>query len=135
MSSFSNSQQTLKEIAQSCAKKISDAKNNIEYFEEPFKYIVIDNFFPEELADICLSKFPELDQPGCEHANNKDIEVKYRTTWKSEFDIPEGIVDAIRILNSSIVLKAISDKVSIPKLVPDAYFAGGGSMQLCRAGC
>ena len=126
MSSFSNSQQTLKEIAQACELKISDAKYKIEYFEEPFKHIVIDNFFPEEFADLCLSKFPELDHPCWEHANDKDIEVKYRTTWKSEFDIPEGIVDAVRILNSSIVLKAIGDRFSIPKLIPDAYFTGGG---------
>ena len=126
MSSSSHSQVALKEMAQSCAKKLIDAKDGIEYFEEQFKHIVIDNFFPEELADICLSKFPELDHPSWEHANDKDIEVKYRTTWKSEFDIPEGIVDAVRILNSSIVLKAIGDRVFIPKLVPDAYFTGGG---------
>lgn len=126
MSSSFHTQIALKEIAHSCAKKLRDAADGIEYFEEPFKHIILDNFFPEELADICLSKFPELEHPSWEYANDKDIEVKYRTTWKSEFDIPEGIVDAIRILNSSIVLKAIGERVSIPKLVPDVYFTGGG---------
>ncbi len=126
MYSSSGNQVALKEIALSCAKKISDAKEGIEYFDEPFKHIVIDNFFPDELANICLSNFPELDHPIWEQANDKDIEVKFRTKWKSEFDIPEGIVDAVRILNSAMVLKAIGDRASIPKLVPDAYYTGGG---------
>lgn len=122
----SHAQKTLKEIAMSCAKKIIDARDGIEYFDEPFKHVVIENFLPEELADICLSEFPELEHSSWEQANDKDIEVKCRTTWQSEFDIPEGIVDAIRVLNSSIVLKAMGDRFSIPKLIPDAYFTGGG---------
>lgn len=126
MTSFFHSQTALKEIALSCAKKITDARNGIEYFDEPFKHIVIDNFFSEGLADLCLSKFPELTDPSWEHANDKDIEVKFRSTWKSEFDIPDGIVDAVRILNSSIILRAMGDRLAIPKLVPDAYFTGGG---------
>ena len=124
MTSFSQSD--LKEMALSCASKITSAKNGVEYFDEPFKHIVLDNFFSDELADICLSKFPGLDHPGWEHTNDKDIEVKFRTIWKSEFEIPEGIVDAVRILNSSIFLKAIGDRISIPKLIPDPYFSGGG---------
>src|ERR1017187_4069428 len=102
VSSF-HSQSALKEMALSCAKRITDAKDGVEYFDEPFKHIVIDNFFPEELADICLTNFPGLDQPGWERADDTDIEVKYRTTWKSEFDIPDGIADAVKILNSSIM--------------------------------
>ena len=49
-----------------------------------------------------------------------------RSKWQSEFDIPDTIVDAIRILNSSLFLKAISKKFDIPKLMPDPYFTGGG---------
>lgn len=126
MNAYSHSQVSLKEIALSCARKIENAQEGIEYFEFPFKHIIIDNFFPEDLAEVCLSNFPDLDQPVWEHANDKDIEIKYRTIWESEFDIPEGIVDATRILNSSPILRAISSKVSIPKLVPDAYYTGGG---------
>lgn len=126
MSLLGSHQYTLKNIAIECAKKITDAKDGIEYHDEPFKHIVIDDFFPGTIAESCLSSFPSLDDPIWEHANEKDIEVKFRTTWKSEFDIPDGIIDAIRILNSSIILRAISEKVAIPKLVADAYFSGGG---------
>ena len=127
-------QSKLNEMALSCAAKIAGCRSGVEYFDEPYKHIVLDNFLPEELANICLSQFPGLDTPGWEHANDLDIEVKFRTTWKSEFDIPEGIVDAVRILNSSIMLKAIGDRIAIPKLIPDPYFTGGGLNVTNRGG-
>jgi hypothetical protein len=87
---------------------------------------VINDFLDVQLAQICLEKFPPLDDLSWEHQNDADIEVKYRTKWKSEFDIPDGIVDAVRILNSSPFLKAVGDRIGIKKLVPDPYFTGGG---------
>lgn len=119
--------------ARLCSKKVSEAKLNIDYFEKPYKHLVIDNFFSDALAKKCLQNFPDLDDPFWEHANHEDIEVKYRTTWKSEFDIPEGIVDAIRILNCSHFLMAMSERFEIPKIIPDAYFTGGG-LNVTRTG-
>jgi hypothetical protein len=124
MSFFTQSE--LRSITDQCAKKVVDAKLGINYFTEPYRHLVIDNFFTDELADICLNNFPSLDDPLWEYANDKDIEIKYRTMWKSEFDIPEGIVDAVRILNSAPFLKGMSKKFGIEKIVPDAYFTGGG---------
>ena len=61
-----------------------------------------------------------------EKSNIKSIEIKYRSNWNSEFDIPEYMACLVRILNSSIFLKALSKVFSIPKLMPDPYFTGGG---------
>ena len=119
-------QSRLKSMAESCASKIAAARTGTEYFDEPYKHIVVDDFLDQELAERCLDSFPPLDDPSWEHANDADIEVKLRTSWKSEFDIPETIVDAVRILNSAPVLKAMGDRLAIPKLVPDPYFTGGG---------
>lgn len=124
MKSFTQSE--LNEMARSCAEKVINAQLGVDYFESPYKHLVVDNFFERELAETCLNKFPALDDPIWEHANDADIEIKYRTTWKSEFDIPEGIVDAVRILNSSLFLKAMSNRFGIEKIVPDPYFSGGG---------
>ena len=55
-----------------------------------------------------------------------EIEVKMRSKWSSEFDIPEKIVDAIRIMNSAPFLESLSKALDIPKLIPDPYFTGGG---------
>jgi Rps23 Pro-64 3,4-dihydroxylase Tpa1-like proline 4-hydroxylase len=120
------SQGELRFMASSCAEKVANAAHGVNYFDTPFKHLVIDDFFDVSLAELCLKNFPPLDDSTWEHANEADIEIKYRTTWKSEFDIPEGIVDAVRILNSSLLLKAMTAKFMIEKIIPDPYFTGGG---------
>jgi hypothetical protein len=119
-------QADLKRVAEDSSKKIANAIPDLQYFEFPFQHIVIDNFFGIPLAESCLENFPNLDEDVWEFANDNDIEIKYRTNWQSEFDIPNGIIDVVRILNSSLVLKAIGNILNIPKLMPDPYYAGGG---------
>ena len=117
---------SLKKIAKDCAQKIRSARQNGFFFEAPYEHIVLDDFFPLELAECCLENFPPLSDESWEHQNDVQIEVKYRSTWESEFDIPPGIVDAVRIMNSSILLSAISEGIGIGKLIPDPYYSGGG---------
>jgi hypothetical protein len=125
---------TLKEICNNSCAKLSQVKKGTNFFEEPFKHLYIDNFFDSEFIDNCLRYFP-LDTDDCwEISNDKDIEIKYRTTWKSEFDIPDGIVDLIRVLNSGPFLYSMSQIMGIPKLIPDPYFTGGGLNMMKRAG-
>lgn len=119
-------QDELKKYADACSLKIKQAKENGLYYEEPFQFAVLDNFLPNDLANAALDSFPSLDHKDWHHSNDHGIEVKSRTTWKSEFDIPEKIIDVIRIVNSSIILNAMSSLLAIPKLMPDPYFSGGG---------
>jgi Rps23 Pro-64 3,4-dihydroxylase Tpa1-like proline 4-hydroxylase len=116
----------LKKIAEACSEKIQKAISGSTFFEEPFKHVVIDNFFPNDFAQILLENFPNIDSPVWERTNDTDIEIKLRTMWKSEFDIPDGIVEAVRILNSSLFLNSMSKLFSIEKIMPDPYFSGGG---------
>jgi hypothetical protein len=127
-------QSELREMVEACAQKVVDAREGEQYFAEPYKHVVIDDFLDPRLAQVCLEAFPPRDDPSWEHANDADIEVKYRTTWKSEFDIPEGIVDAVRILNSAPFLKAMAARIGIPKIVADPYFTGGGLNETMRGG-
>lgn len=124
----------LKQFAEYSCGKLSAARPGREYFAEPFKHVVVDAFFPDELASTCLKNFPAIGDDGWEHANDADIEIKYRTNWKSEFDIPEGIVDAVRILNSAPFLNAMSTVLGIEKIIPDPYFTGGGLNATMRGG-
>lgn len=119
-------QSELNIMAKRCAEKVAGAELGTSYFELPYKHLVIDGFFDQKMADLCLETFPELDSPIWEHANDSDIEIKFRSTWESEFDIPDGMVDAIRILNSAPFLRAMSKRFGIDKVVPDPYFTGGG---------
>jgi len=116
------SQEKLRWIAEDCAKKIVGG----EFSATPYKHLVVDNFLPEDLAYKCMESFPGLNESAWEHETDAEIEIKSRTMWKSEFDIPENIIDAVRMLNSSIILKALSDRFDIPKLIADSYFTGGG---------
>ena len=119
-------QKDLREISRYCESKIHAANKKKQFFNKPFKHAVIDNFLPNKVARLALESFPSISDFGWEHTNDEGIEVKSRSTWESEFDIPDGIVDIIRVLNSSILLKAMSDLLQIPKLMPDPYFTGGG---------
>jgi hypothetical protein len=116
----------IKQIAESCAEKVATAANEVSFFNEPFKHVVIDNFFPNDFIKVVLDSFPNIDSSEWEKTNDPDIEVKLRTMWQSEFDIPDGIVDAVRIMNSSLFLNAMSKLFGIEKIMPDPYFSGGG---------
>lgn len=119
-------QNIIKRIALNCAKKINQLKINKNFFIKPFEHCIIDNFLPSDLANKCINRFPGLSKKNWEISNIKDIEIKYRSKWKSEFDIPDNIIDVVRILNSSLVLNEMSNKFKIQKLIPDPYFTGGG---------
>ena len=122
-----HSQKYLKSCAQKFALKLLKTKKNKKFFNTPFKHLIIDNLIDENFAKKCMQDFPKTKQKKLwEKSNIKSIEVKYRSVWNSEFDIPENIVGLVRILNSSIFLKALSKVFSIPKIMPDPYFTGGG---------
>lgn len=127
-------QKKLKEIGTRCAEKIKNAQDGAEFNGSPFKHLVIDDFLPEDLASMCLESFPNEDSDEWEKTFDADIEIKMRSKWQSEFDIPEGIVDTIRLMNSSLILMSIGERFNIPKLVPDAYYTGGGLNATTRGG-
>jgi len=120
------SQNKLKKIAKEFASRIINANKNKNYFTDPYQHIVLDDVFETEFADAISQSFPPLDDSSWQHSNDKGIEIKSRSNWSSDFDIPDGILPVIRIFNSSFILDAMSKKLSIPKLIPDPYFTGGG---------
>jgi len=58
--------------AQLCAQKIINAELNVDYFETPYKHLVIDEFFSDSLASECLKNFPDINDSSWEHANEAD---------------------------------------------------------------
>lgn len=119
-------QKQLKNIAESVAEKVNNSVNTKNYFKEPYELLYIDDVFPEDILNYCLLQYPKINSNKWHHSNVPNIEIKSWTKWKSEFDVPDGIINIVRILNSSIILKAISNALSIYKLIPDCYFTGGG---------
>lgn len=119
----------MNDILQGCASRILKA----DRFTKPFKYVVVDDFLPKYLVDTCYINFPEKWDGGWEESNDT-VEKKLRSNYKSEFDFPYGLQDAVRILNSSHILNAMSEALGIPKLIPDPYFTGGGLNMSLRGG-
>lgn len=120
---------TLKSIATACSRKVLDS----ELHEEPFKRIVVDNFMPQSVIIEAFNRFPLITSSIWEKTDD-DVEKKYRSNFSSEFDFPVGSISMVRVLNSSIMLKAISEVFGIPKLIPDPYFTGGGLNMQTRGG-
>ncbi len=116
-------QNNLKLLAKYLDKKILESKN---FSNKPFDHFYINNFLPLKFAKLCEKSFPDLKKFKWDYKKIDNIEVKHRSVWKSEFDIPDNIVDIVRILNSSIILKTLSKVFKIEKILPDPYFMGGG---------
>jgi hypothetical protein len=119
-------QKDLKKHSLDISAKIENAVSGEEYFSSPYQHIIIDNLIENRFIESIFKAFPKLNDPDWEHTYDEGIEVKSRTNWTSEFDIPDKIIDIIRIFNSSPVLNAIGSRLKIPKLIPDPYFTGGG---------
>ena len=110
-------QKFLKLNAEKIASKLLKTKKNKKFFRKPFKHLIIDNLIDENFAKKCMRDFPSIKKRKFwEKSNIKSIEIKYRSNWNSEFDIPEYMACLVRILNSSIFLKALSKVFSIPKI-------------------
>ena len=114
------------EIANQCGNLIRNSGNDGTLNLKPYKDIVIDQFLPVSVAEGLLSAFPSSDDQSWERTNDAGIEIKACSTWTSEFDVPEGLVDILRIFNSAPILRAMSEALQIPKLMSDPYYSGGG---------
>jgi Rps23 Pro-64 3,4-dihydroxylase Tpa1-like proline 4-hydroxylase len=122
-----NNQIKLRKISNILSKKILNSELNINFFKFPYKHLIIDQAIDNKIINACLKNFPKIsDIKMWEFSNIKEIEIKARSKWNSEFDIPPALIDLVRILNSSIILEALSKKFNIKKLLPDPYFSGGG---------
>ena len=119
-------QKKFNKIANQLSEKILNTTVDSSFSEYPFKHCVIDEFFDNSIAEELLEAFPPLEDEIWEKTNDEDIEVKYRTNFQSEFDVPDGLIKAFRIFNSSVFLRSISKVFNIPKLLPDPYYSGGG---------
>ena len=116
----------LKKIAIDFSDKIRMSAQSGEFCALPFQHCAIDHVFDSEIIKQCHSAFDVREDQKWDHQNDFDIEIKSRSNWLSEMDIPDGVLPIVRVFNSALVLRAISDLFGIPKLIPDPYFSGGG---------
>ena len=114
------------------ARKIGESLSESYCFAEPFPHIVTDHFLPEAVARAALEHFPR-------QALNSDkvFEMGYAGLHKRQV-LPEECDAAARqmfhFFNSRPMLEFLEGLSSIPGLIPDPYFTGGGFHETARGG-
>ena len=101
---------------------------------EPFNNIVIDNFFNDTMLDCVLSDLTNSDFDRWDKRDHKNVQVKWRSNWQSDIDIPSYTFDLIQYLNSGDFLRFLSKLTGIQGLIPDPYLTGGGFNQINPGG-
>jgi hypothetical protein len=107
-----------------------------EQFREaaPFPHITLDGIFPDEEVRQVHQLFKTLPEDYWEKNSEHGIEVKWRSKWQSEYDIPEPGREIVRFLNSGIFLRSLSRLTGIPHLIADPYYTGGGFNMILPGG-
>jgi Rps23 Pro-64 3,4-dihydroxylase Tpa1-like proline 4-hydroxylase len=93
---------------------------------EPFPHAVIDGLFDKDVLDAIVEGFPPVDNPIWQVSEDEGIQIKLRSDWKRERDIPPRIRDFIHFLNSGEFLQRITTLTGIEHLISDPYYTGGG---------
>src|SRR5437016_842453 len=100
----------------------------------PFPHFVLDGLFPDTAIAACHALFAQLPDTYWEKSNDEGVEVKWRSKWNSEYEIPEPAREIVRFLNSGIFLRELSRLTGIPHLIADPYYTGGGFNLIKRGG-
>jgi len=102
---------------------------------DPFKHIVIDNFLTDFYANLLLEDFDSADKENWDKREENDVQVKWRSDWKFDSEIPGGTKKVIQYLNSGDFLRKLTEYTGIEGIIPDPYLTGGGFNQINRGGC
>jgi hypothetical protein len=101
---------------------------------DPFPHVVVDNLFDAQLLDLVLREYPRRDAAIWQRYDQSDIQIKVRTNWKTDADIPPDVREVVHMLNSGAFLFALSKLTGIPHLISDPYLTGGGLSSVYRGG-
>lgn len=101
---------------------------------EPFPHLCLDDVIEAGAVDQIHAMFTRLPDDTWDKSNDIGIEVKWRSNWRSEYDIPEPAREIVRFFNSGIFLRQLARLTGIPNLIPDPYYTGGGFNLIKRGG-
>lgn len=97
----------------------------------PYPHIVLDDFFPAEIAQQARDAFPAIQDEGWIHY----VHVNERKHGLNKMDLlPPFLANLIRELNTPAFVSWISQLTGIPNLMADPDLEGGGLHQSQRGG-
>jgi len=91
---------------------------------KPFKYVVIDNFFKEDIAKDLASQFPDYNDDKIWNIYKNPLENKRLTPDWNLF--PAETYRALTYLNSPEFIKIIENIIGVKNVLPDMGLHGGG---------
>ena len=98
---------------------------------DPYPFIVLDNFLPEDVAAQIESQFPDVNSKGWINYTH----VNKRKYGLNKFDLlPHAVQDVISQLHSQEFLDWLVGLTGIEKLIDDPSLEGGGIHQTQRGG-
>lgn len=98
---------------------------------KPFPHIVIDDFLPPALLEMCLTEFPT--SPGSDAVAFDREQERFKTQFQ-----PDELNPHARALfysfNSRPFLRVLQNITGIKGLIPDPYYMGGGFHEVAQGG-
>lgn len=101
---------------------------------EPFQHIVIDNFLNQEVAEQLLFDLENDNFDNWDKRDHDKIQIKWRSDWKEDSDVPPFTLSLIHFLNGGTFLRWLSQITGITGIIPDPYLTGGGFNQINTGG-
>jgi Rps23 Pro-64 3,4-dihydroxylase Tpa1-like proline 4-hydroxylase len=98
--------------------------------KEPFKYLIVDDFLPLEIAEKILSAYPQPEVEGWDSTTY----IHQRKKFSKTRDFPEPISEFFAVVSDKAFLDLISQITGIPNLLHDSELIGGGLHQIIRGG-
>ncbi len=114
-----------------------EVNNNKENYQnkKPFSFGAINELFSNDSLDGILESFPDINnEKEWDKRDDKGIQVKLRTNWKTELDIPPKVLKVVQALQSGRFCRLLSEYTGIDGLMPDYWFGGGGLNQIMPGG-
>ncbi|MEE2690572.1 MAG: 2OG-Fe(II) oxygenase [Pseudomonadota bacterium] len=98
---------------------------------DPFPHIVIDDFLPASILDLCLEQFPAAPDPASMSFDR--AQERYKTSFNPDF-LPPAVRSFFYSLNSRPFVQFLENMTGIKGLIPDPFFLGGGFHQTTNGG-
>ena len=114
------------------AKQLGENLSGDYCFAEPFPHIVIDNFLPEALISKIISNFPSEKLEGDIVFNDGYAGLHKRQVMPA--DCNGFIREVFGFFNSYAVVEFLQSLTTIPSLIPDHYYTGGGFHETSAGG-
>lgn len=99
---------------------------------KPFEHVIIEDAFSDFKLGLILNEFGR--NLKWDERHDDEIQVKIRSDWKDDSDIPPLTFELINELNSGNFLRFLSKLTGIEGIICDPYLTGGGYNEIKRGG-